>query len=342
MPKKRQRIEIPEEIAAIVLFASNRTCCVCRNPGKPVQLHHIDEDASHSEAENLAVLCFDCHRDTQLRGGFDRKLDAAQIKVFRRDWLARVTTKRDAEQGPVRMTTPPSGIALRYLQMKDGDEEAGFQFFADYVLVQTSNPVADAETNAVITAFLTVQLQRLRARSCKPNGINEFGSRLSELSLSHTVILFTPTVLSIAFKVYQMNQGAMCHYEGTQVLNFSLAPPFLLDIENILRLETDAVKFLSSFCIEDISRQHAQRNFQPLIRAGWDSDARKERIERGAAPQVELYKCLSITSTGLNFYFDPYLVGPLAEGTYEVFVHKHYLRDFLTERFVNLMGWKWD
>jgi hypothetical protein len=71
---KKCRTEIPSEIAAQVLFESDRTCCVCRVPGRPIQIHHIDDDPSNSPADNLAVLCFDCHRDTQIRGGFDRKL----------------------------------------------------------------------------------------------------------------------------------------------------------------------------------------------------------------------------------------------------------------------------
>jgi hypothetical protein len=86
MSEKKLRVAIPPELAAQVLFLSDRTCCVCRIRGKPVQVHHIDDDPSHNELNNLAVLCFDCHRDTQLRGGFDRKLDAEQIILYREDW----------------------------------------------------------------------------------------------------------------------------------------------------------------------------------------------------------------------------------------------------------------
>src|SRR5690349_13210973 len=99
---KKNRTEIPTEIAAQVLFASDRTCCVCRMRGKPVQIHHIDENPSNSTPDNLAVLCFECHHDTQIRGGFDRKLDAAQILLYRIDWLNRVSNKRDSEHGPGR------------------------------------------------------------------------------------------------------------------------------------------------------------------------------------------------------------------------------------------------
>lgn len=92
----KRRIPIPEDVAARVLFRSDRRCCVCRVAGKPVQIHHIDEDPSNNDPANLAVLCLDCHRDTQLRGGFDRKLDAEQVRIYRDDW-ERVVEESRAE-----------------------------------------------------------------------------------------------------------------------------------------------------------------------------------------------------------------------------------------------------
>jgi tetratricopeptide (TPR) repeat protein len=85
VPSKR-RIPIPKDVAARTLFESDRTCCVCRSK-KPVQIHHIDDDPSNNDPGNLAVLCFDCHLDTQVQGGFDRKLDAEQVRLYKRDWL---------------------------------------------------------------------------------------------------------------------------------------------------------------------------------------------------------------------------------------------------------------
>jgi len=90
----KNRTEIPAEIAAQVLFNHDRTCCVCRTPAKPVQIHHIDEDPSNHNPENLAVLCFDCHRETQIRGGFDRKLNGDQIILYRDNWIEIVSQTR--------------------------------------------------------------------------------------------------------------------------------------------------------------------------------------------------------------------------------------------------------
>ena len=92
MPKKI-RVEIPVDISAKALFDSDRTCCICQGK-KPVQIHHIDENPANNYPENLAVLCFDCHHDTQIRGGFGRKLDAEQVRLYRNDWLNQVRRRR--------------------------------------------------------------------------------------------------------------------------------------------------------------------------------------------------------------------------------------------------------
>ncbi|MGA9351362.1 MAG: HNH endonuclease signature motif containing protein [Anaerolineae bacterium] len=94
MAKKKIKEPIPDDIAARVLFLSDRVCCVCRVRGKPVQIHHIDEEPSNYDLKNLAVLCFDCHRETQISGGFDRKLDADQVILYRDDWLRLVAQQR--------------------------------------------------------------------------------------------------------------------------------------------------------------------------------------------------------------------------------------------------------
>ncbi len=91
---RRERQQVPAAIAARVLFQSDRTCCVCRTRGKPVQIHHIDDDPSNGTLDNLAVLCLDCHTATQITGGFHRKLDADQIILYRDDWVANVGRER--------------------------------------------------------------------------------------------------------------------------------------------------------------------------------------------------------------------------------------------------------
>lgn len=94
MAKKKRRVEIPRDLAAKVLFYANRTCCICRNSDKKVQIHHIDENPSNNIFENLATLCFDCHDETMIKGGFARKLSPEEIILYRDNWNKIVEERR--------------------------------------------------------------------------------------------------------------------------------------------------------------------------------------------------------------------------------------------------------
>jgi hypothetical protein len=111
MTGRKMRTPIPNDVAAEVLYRSDRTCCVCREPRKPVQIHHLDEDPSHNDPDNLAVLCLECHDDTQLRGGFGRKLNADLVRLYRDEWLALVDRRRNppppGAPPPPLFTAPP-------------------------------------------------------------------------------------------------------------------------------------------------------------------------------------------------------------------------------------------
>lgn len=95
---KKIRIGIPDDIAAKVLFLSDRTCCVCRSTNKPIQIHHIDENPANNHPDNLSVLCLDCHNDTMIKGGFGRKLNADQVILYRNDWLKIIKNRRESTE----------------------------------------------------------------------------------------------------------------------------------------------------------------------------------------------------------------------------------------------------
>lgn len=90
----KKRTSVPEEVADNVQFLSDRTCCVCRHSNKAYQLHHLNEDPSDHDADNLAVLCLDCHDRTQTKGGFGRHLRAGQVRLYRDEWYELVNARR--------------------------------------------------------------------------------------------------------------------------------------------------------------------------------------------------------------------------------------------------------
>lgn len=92
----KERTSIPAALAVQVLYEADRTCCVCR-VNRQVQIHHIDEDPSNNTNENLAVLCLLCHDETQIRGGFARKLGAGLVRMYRDSWQGAIRLKLNPE-----------------------------------------------------------------------------------------------------------------------------------------------------------------------------------------------------------------------------------------------------
>jgi len=80
---KKIRTQILSNLTAEVLFKSDNTCCICRERGRKIQIHHIDENPNNNIFENLAVLCLECHNETQIKGGFGRRLDAPVVIKYR-------------------------------------------------------------------------------------------------------------------------------------------------------------------------------------------------------------------------------------------------------------------
>ena len=134
MPRqpKKDRKPLKADLDAEVLFRSHHTCCKCRESGKPVQIHHIDEDPSHNVFENLAVLCLTCHNETMVTGGFGKKLKEAEVIRYRDDWLQRVETRRNEAD---RIATEAMANGAKTVDLEPPQEEQ-LQFSGDENLVR--------------------------------------------------------------------------------------------------------------------------------------------------------------------------------------------------------------
>jgi len=69
------------------MYSSDYTCCVCRERGKTVQIHHIDENPSNIVFGNLSALCTECHAKTQIKSGFGEKITPEAVIAMRDEWL---------------------------------------------------------------------------------------------------------------------------------------------------------------------------------------------------------------------------------------------------------------
>lgn len=95
----KERVPIPKKLAAEVMFASDRTCCVCRLEKNKVQIHHIDENPSNNVFDNLAVICLHCHSDSHTTGAFVRDLTSELIHLYNSSWrdIVKLRLKPHAE-----------------------------------------------------------------------------------------------------------------------------------------------------------------------------------------------------------------------------------------------------
>lgn len=86
------RAEIPFDGLARVLWANRSTCCVCRQPGLAIIVHHIEPWAAsrdHSD-ENLAVLCLEHHARAHTRGDLEQNLSPRRLRHAKAQWQEEV------------------------------------------------------------------------------------------------------------------------------------------------------------------------------------------------------------------------------------------------------------
>lgn len=67
----KKRTKIPKEIENQVLSLSNNRCCICQTPF--IQFHHIDENPSNHNIDNIAPLCPNCHTRAHSKAKLERR-----------------------------------------------------------------------------------------------------------------------------------------------------------------------------------------------------------------------------------------------------------------------------
>ena len=86
--RKGARADIPFEGLARVLWANRSMCCVCRQPGLSIIVHHIVPWAiSHDHSDsNLAVLCLEHHARAHTKGDLERNLSPSLLRDSKVRW----------------------------------------------------------------------------------------------------------------------------------------------------------------------------------------------------------------------------------------------------------------
>jgi len=88
------RRRTPASIEEEILFRSDHTCCICRTKGKDVHVHHIDGNPRNDRADNLAVVCLDCHSKVTGTRGLGKAYKPGEVRRYKRTWDKQVVDSR--------------------------------------------------------------------------------------------------------------------------------------------------------------------------------------------------------------------------------------------------------
>jgi len=97
----KKRSKLPPKTEVEILFINDRTCCVCRDKTKGVQIHHIDDNPLNNEIENLAVVCTDDHDKIHKKGGITKGFPPELIKKYKYSWEKTVRDRRTSGYKPL-------------------------------------------------------------------------------------------------------------------------------------------------------------------------------------------------------------------------------------------------
>lgn len=77
---KKTRVAVPAKTKTAVLKEFNHRCAICGTDNP--QIHHLDEDPSNNDPQNLLPLCPNCHLLDQHNP--TARIDARKLQLFRR------------------------------------------------------------------------------------------------------------------------------------------------------------------------------------------------------------------------------------------------------------------
>ena len=289
----KKRVPIPKAVAAKVLFASDRTCCVCRVGGKRIQIHHIDDDPSNNVTSNLSVLCFECHGDTQTTGGFGRQLDAEQVRLYRDDWHNIVAEKRVQDYRETRDKATSERSQVRYLAslIETLREKQDYITLAQVYDDMGNEDLRDKYVEMALAAdssdWTVIYLRGMQERpDLVPNDVAE--RRLAEQSSEADWSQRARTLIKLGRYVEATHDYVKGVLQDFEEENLFAAAFYLKEL-----LESDLVQRLFEHALQDFTDEgDLWWQVRCLQELGWDSElkdlllANEEEIRASKSPML--------------------------------------------------------
>lgn len=162
------RIPIPKDLEAEVLFKADHTCSKCNNPSFGVQIAHIDDDPSNNDEDNLIALCPNDHDKASSKSPISKGYKELELKKYKKNWEDIIQERRQALRDPqairlIRFDGPD--VNTVYLETKEG-KLRGFQDPLTFELLGFNWGNVDVYPESYRSKF-EVQLPLRKITDCK-------------------------------------------------------------------------------------------------------------------------------------------------------------------------------
>lgn len=199
------------------------------------------------------------------------------------------------------------GAAIKFVprQVREVNRRKRFTIKARYP--QAIGAMSDprlTKLNQWLRKFIDKEVNKFR-KDAGPPAERTFSSG-STFESRYSVTYAQGDLISIAFQIEAYYEGAVHGSFNTIVFNYDLASGKMLKLADLFKPGSDYLKPISEYSIVSLRKEK-----EGVPDSDWID---------GAAPKEENYQRWNITRKGLNIEFDPYQVGPYAEGPHEVLI----------------------
>jgi len=118
------REPVPSSIADPLLVSVRHLCCMCEHPATII--HHINENNSDNDPDNLIPLCPNCHARVHSRPIMTRGITRNQQKLYRKNAVKKFANLRSLPAAEVTRDEFEE-LSTRVLSLEHGAPEAGEQ-----------------------------------------------------------------------------------------------------------------------------------------------------------------------------------------------------------------------
>jgi Protein of unknown function (DUF3298) len=170
-----------------------------------------------------------------------------------------------------------------------------------------------AKLNQELRKFIDKEVNKFRKDAGPPE--ERTSSSGSTFESKYKVTYAEGDLISIAFLVEAYYEGAVHGSYNTIVFNYDLTSGKMLKLADLFKPGANYLKPISDYSIVSLRKEK-----EGVPDSDWID---------GAAPKLENYQSWNITREGLDIEFDPYQVGPYAEGPHEVLIPYSALKNII-------------